>query len=246
MNGRSLLAAARRALRRLRHRRTAALAWKAEFHELPASARACRHQLTGEAPDRVCDEGFDCRACPEHEPLQARRERQAPAAAQVVGFDPRHRFYHRGHTWARLEKNGTVTIGVDGIARRVLGMPDDVELPQAGTRLEANGPLCRIRTRGRTVRLLSPIDGTVAGSRGAGLGFKLRVRPRDLIDLRHLLAGPEAKLWSLRELERLQRIVGTVASGTALADGGELLPDLGAVLAPERYDALVREVFLLA
>ncbi len=43
--------------------RVPALAWHADFADLPASARACRHQLTGEAPGRVCENAFDCRRC---------------------------------------------------------------------------------------------------------------------------------------------------------------------------------------
>ena len=50
----SLAFAAWRARDDARRGRAVAIAWHGEFEELPTSARACRHQLTGEAPGRAC------------------------------------------------------------------------------------------------------------------------------------------------------------------------------------------------
>jgi len=127
--------AAWRAFRDARDGRLAAVAWHAEFEELPRAARACRHQLTGEAPDRVCEKGFDCRGCGEHAALEKLRPRPAAVAGRF-GFDlSLDRFYHRGHTWARPEVDGTVSVGLDDVARRLVGTPDAVVLPPPGTRL---------------------------------------------------------------------------------------------------------------
>lgn len=237
----------RRALLQVRRGRGAAAAWRAEFAALPREVRACRHQLTGEAPGRLCDKGFDCRCCPEHELLQATRERPAAGAPGTsLGFDPSRRYYHRGHTWVRLEKNGTATIGLDGMARRLLGAPEEIELAPPGSRLEVHGALGCVKARGLRVRLLAPIDGKVVGLRNGGVGFRLRVQPEATLDIRHLLSGPEAKVWSLRELERVQRALAPHGAGGALADGGELVADLGAELPRARYRALLGETFLQA
>jgi hypothetical protein len=161
------------------------------------------------------------------------------------GFDlSLDRFYHRGHTWARPEVDGTVSVGLDDVARRLVGTPDAVVLPPPGTRLETNAPAIRLRTRGVEVRLLSPVDGTVIATSGEGAGFTLRVDPGGPVDVRHLLYGREAQVWALRELERLQGAFGEAGAGMALADGGELVADVGAVLPRERYDALLGEMLL--
>jgi hypothetical protein len=245
----TLAFAAWRAWRDARVGRAAAIAWHADFEEMPPSARPCRHQLTGEAPGRACANGFDCRHCAEHARLEAlRRDLPTRSAADTVvhyGFDlPLDRLYHRGHTWVREEADGTLTVGLDDLARRLVGTPETVELPRAGDRLEVNGPAGRLTTHGKDVRVLSPVEGTVVEVQGEGPATTLRVDPGGTPDLRHLLSGREARAWALRELERLQAAVGSGALGAALADGGELVADVGAALPPERFDAVLGDMLL--
>lgn len=46
---------------------------------------------------------------------------------------PRTLFFHPGHTWARLDEDGLVTVGVDDLARTLIGEFSSVELPTVGT-----------------------------------------------------------------------------------------------------------------
>jgi glycine cleavage system H protein len=240
----TLAFAAWRAWRDAREGRSAAIAWHGEFEEMPQSARPCRHQLTGEAPGRACGNGFDCRDCADHVRFEALRQASAEASAHFGFGLPLDRLYHRGHTWVKPEADGTLTVGLDDMARRLVGTPERVDLPVAGERLEVNGEAGRVRTRGREVRVLSPVDGKVVGVSGEGAAFTLRVDPGPTADLRHLLSGGEARAWALRELERLQRAMGSTALGAALADGGELVDDVGAALPGDRYDAVLGDMLL--
>jgi len=242
--------AAWRACRDAREGRTAALAWHAAFEDLPRAARACRHQLSGEAPGRFCENAFDCRSCSEHQRFdrlrhskQAQRAKPDPESGGL-GFElPLDRFYHRGHTWARPERDGSVSVGLDDVARRLIGTPERIEAPAPGTRLEVNGTAFRVRSHGNEVRLLSPVDGTVVSARGEGASLTLRVDPGGLLDVRHLLSGAEARAWALRELERLQGAFAP-AGRASLADGGELVDDVGAVMPRAKHDALLGEMLL--
>jgi hypothetical protein len=45
-------------------------------------------------------------------------------------------------------------------------------------------------------------------------------------------------------MERLQRALGSSELGAALADGGEMVADVGAALPRDRYDALLGEMLL--
>jgi hypothetical protein len=215
--GVTLLAAMLRSRRDLRRRMVDQIRWHSEFEDLPSHDRVCRHVLTGEFRSRECPNAFDCRECVTHNKLVERHPAAVGDRAEEDMFGmafPLDRFYHRGHTWAKLETDGTMTIGLDDLGRRLLGAPDAVELPQPGMRVDVNGAAFRVRKHGAEIRLLSPVDGEVLETGGPTSEFYLRVRP-DPLDVRHLLRGAEVRPWLMREMERLQL---TVSGG--LADGG--------------------------
>ena len=98
--------------------------------------------------------------------------------------------------------------------------------------------------RQRRPRALAPGRHRPRGAR-RWRGLHAAGRPgRPLAELRHLLSGVEVRVWGLRELERLQRALGPSELGAALADGGELVQDVGEALPRDRYDALLGEMLL--
>jgi hypothetical protein len=143
----------------------------------------------------------------------------------------------------RPEADGTILAGLDELGRRLIGTPDQVELPKPGTRLRANGMGWLIRKRGAEVRVLAPVDGLVIESSAADGGC-LRVKPTGgTFDLRHLLGSDELRPWILREMERLQLILSTAGVPT-LADGGQIVEDISASYPEEDWDAVCGEMFL--
>jgi hypothetical protein len=231
--------------------------WHSDFQDLSAADRTCRHVLTGEFQSRECPHAFDCRQCETHAKLtalhpplqvaQAAAEAAVEAEDELFGMSfPRNRMYHRGHTWARPEADGTVTVGLDDLASRLLGTPDAVLLPQPGSRVRANGTAFRIHKREADVRILSPVDGEVVETGGVDHSFFLRVKPlAGPIDMRHLLRGVEVKPWLMRELERLQlALTMEGASMPSLADGGVPVADIAAAYPKTDWDAVCGEMFL--
>ena len=86
------------------------LRWHADFSELPSGERKCRHELAGEIDSRVCPNEFDCRVCAEHPRFVCAEAAGQPLKAieDVAGMClPLDRFYHRAHTWARPESDGS-------------------------------------------------------------------------------------------------------------------------------------------
>ena len=242
----TLLAAAVRSRRALRAQLADQIRWHSDFHDLPEHDRVCRHVLTGEFQSRECSHAFDCRECETHPKLLARNPLPAVADSEEDFFGmsfPLDRFYHRGHTWARLETDGTMTVGLDDLGRRLLGVPDAVDLPQPGARVNVNGTAFRFRKRGADVRVLSPVDGRVLEAGGPGRGWYLRVKPEPL-DVRHLLHGAEVRPWLMREMERLQLALSQDRSAPTLADGGVPLPDIAAAYPEADWDAVCGEMFL--
>ena len=148
----TVASAAWRARRDLRTAKTDEIRWHSSFEDLPARDRVCRHVLTGEFRHRECPNAFDCRLCETHAKLIARHPVAQPAEAEqdILGMSfPLDRFYHRGHTWAKLEPDGTVTVGLDDLGWRLLGKPDAIELPEPGSHVHANGIAFRTRKGAR-------------------------------------------------------------------------------------------------
>ncbi|MCU0241842.1 MAG: glycine cleavage system protein H [Vicinamibacteria bacterium] len=224
--------------------------WHAAFEELPSAARACRHQLSGGAPGRICGNAFDCRHCATHSTLAACAPDAVTDASETIecfGLKvPLDRYYHRGHTWVRPEQDGTCTIGLDDLGQRLIGAPEVVELPAPGARLAVNGTAARVQSHGASVRILAPVSGTIIEGRGRDARFTLRVKPDGALDLRHLLGAREVRAWFLREIERLELALQPAGAAGTLADGGLVMRDAGSVLPRRDYDRLLGEMFLAA
>lgn len=223
-----------------RQGRVAQVQWASSFHDLPPQERACRHDLTGELSGRVCDNNFDCRQCAMH----ARLAEESPAACtcDIYGMTvPFDRYYHRGHTWAQPQPDGTFLIGLDEIGRRLAGAEPALEIPGPGEKLAANVPAFTLRRHGNQVRILAPIDGTVVETAAPGQDWLVRLHPEGEPDTRHLLRGREVRAWFLRELERLQMAFGAAPT---LADGGVLVDDVAATCRPREWDEVCGTMFL--
>jgi hypothetical protein len=237
----SVVRAVRRSAADLASGRVAAIRWHGDFDDLPAAAKRCRHDLTGELGGRTCPRGFACAECELHPRILERRLARCPDPARAVtvrGIElPLDRFYHRAHTWVRAEMNGSCTIGLDPFASRIIGVPDGLSLPAPGARLFANSPACAILKDGRHYPVLSPVAGTVEASGGGGTEWWIRLRPVVPPDASaHLLRGAEIGPWIIREMERIEMMAAGPGGAVSLADGGELLPELGGHFAENALD----------
>jgi glycine cleavage system H protein len=152
---------------------------------------------------------------------------------------PRTLFFHPGHTWARLDEDGRVTVGVDDLVRTLVGDLSAVELPVVGNAVRAGDRAMSIRVGPRSLALPAPVSGTVSEVNAAlgkdpvrlrwrpyKEGWAFRVAPGDSLarELAGLVIGRDAERWMRNELDGLSELVGDgVASPPltgALADAG--------------------------
>ena len=237
-----------RSRRELEEHHEESIRWHSDFHDLPADDRVCRHVLTGEFKHRECPHAFDCRECETHAKLIARRPlRAAESEEDLFGMAfPLDRFYHRGHTWARPEADGTVTIGLDDLGQRLVGAPDTLRFPERGARIRANGTAFHVGKRGADIAVLAPVDGEVVETGSLGGAWCLRVKPDASGEpaFRHLLRGAEIRPWLLREMERLQLALTLEGAVPTLADGGVPVADISASYPTADWDAICGQMFL--
>lgn len=251
--GVTLIVSILRTRRTLRTHSIDALRWEIDFHDLPLSARVCRHELSGEVKQRTCDNGFDCRTCTFHAQCLTQQETKpetisAPSFETIYGFSlPSDRMYHRGHTWIKQGEDGTFTIGLDDFAQRLMGTPDAIELPSVGKKLELNSDAWNMKKGNSSLRILSPLDGEVVAVSDGSEGWFLKIKPAaETVDTKHLLNAQEAVSWIRREFDRLQNLLADPKLGLTLADGGTPMQDFTAVYPQKNWDKIYSDMFLEA
>jgi glycine cleavage system H lipoate-binding protein len=162
---------------------------------------------------------------------------------------------HPGHTWARLEADGLVSVGIDDFAHKLVG-PARVDLPALGEKVLQGEPALEIGDEDKTIPLLSPVDGTVVAVNvaahqnketlddpyGSGWLFKVKA-PRLAANLRQLLTDGPARRYLDDAGEQIAlRMSPELAH--VLQDGGAPIHGIARALAGDDWDRLVRQYFL--
>jgi CheY-like chemotaxis protein len=70
-------------------------------------------------------------------------------------------FISSGHCWASMQQDGTVNVGIDDFARKLIGKIDDFEFPNLGMKIKKGQPLFTVKQGTKTIRFNSPISGQV-------------------------------------------------------------------------------------
>jgi glycine cleavage system H protein len=154
------------------------------------------------------------------------------------------------HTWLEPRREGTLAVGLDEVAERILPSATSVELPRPGMVIHRGDPVVVIRAGKRTIRIASPVDGTVAEVNGRlrrspalvkeepyGRGWLFAVAPEGE-GWRKLPGGMRAETWLLAEKRRLSHFLEEEL-GVAAADGGDLVAPAPALLGEEGWERVV-------
>ena len=148
---------------------------------------------------------------------------------------PSDLFYHRGHSWARSEKDDSIRVGIDDLAAHLIGNVDTIEMPKPGDKLRRGKAALRLIRNGQSVQVCSPLDGEVMvvneavvdaprvlSSQPYDDGWLLTIRPRvSEENLSGLMFGQVAHDWQKDEVIRLNKMfqdkIATAADGATLA-----------------------------
>jgi glycine cleavage system H lipoate-binding protein len=192
---------------------------------------------------------------------QAARRDTAPRVipAMVAGFQvPENVRYHTGHTWALSESPDRVRIGMDDFATKLVGKIESIVLPQRGRWVRQGQKIWTIIRDGKSVDMVSPIEGTVTDINESvmkdpelarkdpyGDGWLLTVQaPDSKINFRNLLGGTLARLWTEESALRLQKRMPMALAGALAQDGGVAVDDLTVHMPDEDWATLTKEFFL--
>ncbi len=170
---------------------------------------------------------------------------------------PEGLYFHQGHTWAKPERDGIVTVGMDDFAQKLVGKPAALALPRVGEVLEQAKSAWKVEVDGKTIEMLSPVQGEVVAVNEEVAkrpdminadpyqkGWLLKLKDRRLnADLKNLLSGKLARAW-MEDVESAlrERIYGDLSA--ALPDGGVPVSGIARSLDPENWDQVAREFLL--
>jgi glycine cleavage system H lipoate-binding protein len=192
------------------------------------------------------------------EAAHAGAEVAVPAAAAAHGWFqvPADVWLHPGHTWARPSEDGTVAVGLDDFAARLVGPVAKVSLPKPGAPVAQGVAAVALSAAGKTVPMLSPVDGVVSEVNEAlagdptllsepfAQGWLFKVRPARLrANERQLLHGESARRWLDLESGALAARANPEL-GRVLQDGGAPVSGIAQELDAERWDEIARGFFL--
>src|SRR5579859_5454075 len=178
--------------------------------------------------------------------------------AIVAGFRvPENVRYHAGHTWALSESRELVRVGMDDFAAKLVGKIESIALPQRGRWVRQGQKIWTIFRDGKSVDMVSPIEGTVTDVNEAvvknpdlarkdpyGDGWLLTVQaPDSKINFRNLMGGTLARLWTESSARKLHSRMPMMA-GAVAQDGGVAVDDITAHMPDADWAAVTKEFFL--
>lgn len=179
--------------------------------------------------------------------------------SMVAGFQvPENVRYHSGHTWALSESRELVRVGLDDFASKLIGKIESIALPQRGRWVRQGQKIWTIFRDGKSVDMVSPIEGTVSDVNEAvvkdpnlalkdpyGEGWIVTVQaPDSKLNFRNLLGGALARMWTEDSALRLRKRMPVAMAAALAQDGGVAVDDITAHLPNEDWATLTKEFFL--
>lgn len=183
--------------------------------------------------------------------------------AMVSGFDensvaaPKGLYFDKTHTWAFLEKDGLIKIGVDDFLQHITGALTRVKMKGAGDKIRRGEKILSIIRNGKQLNIYAPVSGTIKEHNGLLLsdsslinsspydnGWVYLIEPKNwLREVQFLFPAQAYKTWLQDEFARLKDFFAASAKSNhavyehiILQDGGEITDNVLADLGPEVWE----------
>jgi glycine cleavage system H lipoate-binding protein len=178
---------------------------------------------------------------------------------EVFGFQvPTETYYlHRGHTWAIVEKENQVRVGLDDFSQKILGPAEELEMPEVGKAYYQDHVCMALVRQGQKASFVAPVDGIIAEvnprvSQSPRLihddpyaeGWLFLMQPTNLKpNLANLFFGQSNAAWIDKESHRLLNLMETTV-GVTLPSGGAVIDDVYGHFPNLGWRRLMKEFFL--
>lgn len=165
-------------------------------------------------------------------------------------------YYDKSHTWAYMEKDGTVKVGIDDFLQRITGPLTRVKMKFPGERVKKGKKAVSIIQDGKQLDIYAPLSGTIKeqnsqlttdasllNSSPYSEGWIYKIEPANWVkEVQFLIMGNHYRLWLKKEFQRLKDFLAdTLKTENAgyeplLQDGGEVNENILMVLGPEAWE----------
>jgi glycine cleavage system H lipoate-binding protein len=157
-------------------------------------------------------------------------------------YIPKGIYFDKGHTWAQMNDDGRVSIGLDDFLQHVVGRITNVKFVEPGSFVKKGDPIVTIEQDGKDLTLYAPISGTISASnRHIGLNAELinsdpyhdgwiyKIEPANWKEeITSLTPGRDAFSWLKDEMVRLKDFIAFAtqknsnAPAMVMQDGGTI------------------------
>jgi len=170
---------------------------------------------------------------------------------------PQGLYFDRTHTWAFMEKDGNVTIGIDDFLQHVTGPITRVEMKNPGDKIKKGELLLSVIQSGKQLHVYSPVSGiikkqnevlksnaTVINSAPYAEGWVYQVEPSGWFkEIQLMEMAAKYRQWIDLEFTRLKDFLSSTLkpgsleySHAVMQDGGVLKEGVLAEFGPEVWD----------
>ena len=184
-------------------------------------------------------------------------EEATPVLNEYAVQAPKGIYYHKTHTWAFMEPDGHVKIGIDDFLQHVTGTLTRIIMKEPGERVRKGEMILTIVREGKQLNIYAPISGiikeqntvllsdsSIINSSPFAEGWVYLIEPTNWVrEIRFLFMGESYQEWLEGEFMRLKdffaaslKAKGIHQPHIILQDGGELTANLLAGMGPDVWE----------
>ncbi len=170
---------------------------------------------------------------------------------------PHGLYFDKSHTWAFMEKDGNVSIGIDDFLQHITGPVTCVEMKNPGMKFKKGDPLFSIIQSGKQLSMYAPVSGAIVKQNEAlaadpgfinsspySEGWVYRIKPSNWDrEIRFLDMAEKYKRWIDNEFSRVKDFLAATLkpesleySHVVMQDGGLLKDGVLADFGPEVWE----------
>ena len=170
---------------------------------------------------------------------------------------PRGLYYDKTHTWAFMEQDGMVKIGIDDFLKHITGPLTSLKMKSQGEKVRKGEKILTVIRDGKQLNLYSPVSGYIRKQNESLLtnpskintlpyaeGWVYQIEPANWVrEVSFMFMFDKYREWLEDEFSRLRDFLALSANSNAvvyqhivLQDGGELKDNVLADLGPEVWE----------